>query len=326
MKEIAYVVNSHGYIAHFLPIIAAMPDFKPVIFTVLKDTAIYAREILGLEAVECLRDEHVWKGIKQRGIENAILCYQKITGDTSVCNTIQIFHGVSFKGNDLANWLPNRWDHLLIQGEHFWEPYTHRYPDHAHKMHRVTFARAPYYKAPLPVWDKNKPLLYMPTHRDTGLANLLANVRHVVKMRRPVMVKLHPINMRTSYVTDVLPGIFRDQPHAELIHPDDRRYFDYHELFLNSSCLISDFSSVVCEYTLVDKPIVIMRGGPNGGRDMTRDHRHLNPFLYNVSAATRDLAGTIDKAISTFKQGQYPKLFIEKDCTDIVEKIRQVLV
>lgn len=324
MKTVAFVANSHGYIAHFLPLIEAMPDVKPILFTVLNETAMYARDVLKMQAVFCLRDEHVWNEIRKRGIDNVILCYQKITGDMKGLNTIQMFHGVSFKGNDLANWKPDRWSHILVQGEHFWKPYTERFSDQAHKMRRVTFSRAPYYKN-ASAWDPTKPLLYMPTHRDAGLTNLRENIKLVTESGLKVKVKLHPINMRTEHFMKSVHPLFRNNRNAQLITPDMPEYFHYEQLFEDSSCLVSDFSSVVCEYTLMDRPIIILRGGPNGGRSITRDFRHLHDHLFHVEA-DRNLVKTVRDAKMKFKPGQYPRMFIEDECQNIVEAIKEVLV
>jgi hypothetical protein len=301
-----------------------MPEIKPVIFTPLKETAIYARDVLGLEAVHGLRDEHVWSGIRARKIKNVLICYQKIAGDPRGLNTIQIFHGVSFKGPDLANWSPARWEHVLVQGEHFWKPYVQRYAEHAHKIHRVTFARESLYRD-LPPWDQSGPVLYMPTHRDSGLANLRANIELVCSLSQRVMIKLHPINQRTEPFMNSLRSLWRTHKNVELITPDNPLYFNYDELFKRSSCLISDFSSVVCEYTLMDRPIVILRGGPNGGRDLPKDFRHLSQHLFHVPP-DRNLANTIKLAKLKFQPGSYPNLFIKDDCTEIVTKIRELFV
>lgn len=325
MKNVAFVANSHGYISHFIPLFEAMKDeIKPILFTVLKETAMYARDVLRIEAVYCLRDEHVWTEIKKRGIDNVILCYQKIGGDPRGLNTIQMFHGVSFKGPDLANWKPDRWEHIFVQGEHFWKPYTTRYAGQAHKMRRVTFSRAVYYKD-VPPWDPTRPLVYAPTHRDAGLTNLRENIKLVAQSGLKVKVKLHPINMRNEYFMKTIHYLFRNNQDAELVTPDMPEYFYYDRLFYDSSCLISDFSSVVCEYTLMDRPIVILRGGPNGGRSITRGFRHLDEHLFHVGP-DRDLVKAVHDAKQNFKPNGYPKLFVESECQDIVEAVREVLV
>lgn len=320
-QRLAFVVNSHGYIAHFLPIIQNMPDIHPIIFTPLKLTADYARDVLKLDAVHGLRDEHVWEAIREAGIKNVVICYQKIAGDCKGLNTMQIFHGVSFKGDCLANWNPERWRHVFVQGEHFWEPYVRRFASHRHKIRRVEFARMPLYRD-VPAWDRTKPILYMPTHRDGGLATLRQNINLVCESGLPVVIKLHPINMRDdSFMRLVTPTILQSK-NVQLITPDDLRYFNYHELFFKSSVLVSDFSSVACEYTLTDRPIVILRGGM---RTVKRGWQHFDRHLFHCGER-RDLRHTVADAKRKFVPGTYPRLFIEEDCVSMVQAIQEAMV
>ncbi len=323
-KQVAFFVNNHGYMSHFLGIIDRL-NIKPMLFSTVKETCILAQNILGIDAIECLRDEHMWQECRSRGIENVISCYQKLTGDPSGLNTIQIFHGVSFKGPDLANWKPDRWQHIMIQGQHFWDPYRATFPKFEERMQKTTFTRACFYEE-VPEWDKSKPVLYMPSHRDSGLLALRENVRLLCNSGLDVMVKLHPINMLNEWFMEGVRQMFRHTDRAQLITTDDVRYFRYDELMKQSSCLVSDFSSVVCEYTLLDRPIVILRGGPDKGmapRSM-RDHRHLEQHLFQVPT-TRHMDAAVHEAILDFKPGQYPELFF-KDAKPIAEAISEVLV
>lgn len=322
-KPVAFFVNNHGYISHFLPIIERMPEIQPIIITTVKETAIYAKQLLGIDAVCVQRDEHLWHEVRRRQMLNVISCYQKLTGDWRALNTIQIFHGVSFKGPDLANWKPERWQHLMVQGEHFWEPYTTRYPEYAHRMQRTSFTRAYCYEN-APEWNRKGPVLYMPSHRDAGLLALRENIRLMITSGLDVMVKLHPINHLHEAFMQGVHQLFRHTERAQLITHDDPRYFRYDELMKESSCLVSDFSSVVCEYTLLDRPIVILRGGPDRNmRHNARDNRHLEPSLFHVGEDRR-VDRTIHDAIIDFKPGQYPNLYI-KDGKDIVQAIREAL-
>lgn len=324
MIQVAFLVNNHGYMSHFLGIIESLKDrIHPIVFSTVPETCILARNILGLDAIDCLRDEHMWKEIRGRGIANVITCYQKMTGDPGSLNTIQIFHGVSFKGPDLGNWKPERWQHILIQGQHFYEPYVTRFPDYKHRVQKTTFTRAQFYDEP-EAWDKSKPVLYMPSHRDAGLLALRENVRLMLTSGLDVMVKLHPINMLNPGFMQGVSQLFRHTDRAQFITTDDPRYFRYDELMKESSCLVSDFSSVVCEYTMLDRPIVVLRGGPDRNMHPNhRDNRHLEPFLFRVPE-NRDVATTVHQAMVDFKAGQYPELYF-KDGKPIAQAIGEVL-
>ena len=324
MIQVAFLVNNHGYMSHFLGIIESLKDvIHPIVFSTVKETCILAREILGLDAVECLRDEHMWKEIRGRGISNVITCYQKMTGDPGNLNTIQIFHGVSFKGPDLANWKPERWRHILIQGQHFYQPYVDLYQNYASRVQKTSFTRAQFYQNPEP-WNPSLPVLYMPSHRDAGLLALRENVRLMLSSGLDVVVKLHPINVLNPGFFDQVKPMFRHTERAQLITTDDPRYFRYDELMKQSSCLVSDFSSVVCEYTMLDRPIVILRGGPDRTmRPNHRDNRHLEPFLFHVPD-NRDVDSAVHQAMVDFKPGQYPEIYF-KDAKPIAQAIREVL-
>ncbi|MFW7381480.1 MAG: CDP-glycerol glycerophosphotransferase family protein [Oligoflexus sp.] len=211
---------------------------------------------MNLDAVSFEQDQDMWNYLRDNNIQNAIVLYQTMVGKPhESLNTIQMMHGVSFKSackDGSLKWPPDRWSHVLIQGVHYLKPYLKKHADQSQKIHQATFARAVYYGETEP---RGEYVLYMPTHKDGTKFNLFDNLELVCKLDQPVKVKLHPITLRNPDIMRAIIPIMEANPQVEFIGIGSDQYVNYHNLFKNSKCLISDFSSIICEYTLTDTRI-----------------------------------------------------------------------
>ena len=321
---LAWICSSLGYLSHFRPLWEDLPEFDHFVLTNFRDTGRYVKDVLGMDCFQSGGDDQLWKAIKDRGIKNVILNHQKISQrpDPRELNMIQVYHGVSFK-SVLSNWHPVKWTHCCVQGVHYWTPYTKKFPDEVDRMHQTQFTRAKYYKEPRE-WDRSGYVLYMPTHNDKGYTSILENLRVISKTNLDIVVKLHPINHRNQEFMGQIRKIRDRFPQVSFIEPNCLEYVDYHKLFEGSSLMISDFSSVACEYTLTDKPLVIQRGHPGRKTVGGRDFGHLKPHLFEVEG--KDTTGAVIKALESFKRGSYPKLYYGDEAPPLAAKIKELLV
>jgi hypothetical protein len=320
MRTIAYVVNDIGYLSHVVPLIEGLQECDHVILTPLKATAEYAKDFLGFKAVWCEVDQDIWRYTQANGIENAVILYQTMGGTIPAqLNTIQMFHGVSFKGpHNGINWPPDRWSHVLMQGIHYYKPYRDRYLSQKDKIHVCSFPRAVYYDGKR---TKGDYILYMPTHKDGTKHMLWENLELVCKLGMPTKVKMHPINLRNPDMLAVIDQMKSDHPQVEFIYPDQLDYVRYEKLFLESICMISDFSSVICEYTLTHKPIIILRGSerrPAPGRKLG----HLHDKVFHLRDR-RDPVFEMNRAFKEHRFRHYPQIYFTQP--NILDKIRELL-
>lgn len=323
---IAYWVSDSGYLAHIKPIIDTLKaDFDHVIMTKVKQTSDYARQVLGYKTFYSARDNELWREMYQRKIKTMVAVYQafKDPQDQSIIagmTRIQMFHGVSFKSNELHNWHPSRWSYVLVQGRHYWDSYTSRYPDFTDRIIKTSFPRSIYYESNFPD-TKQKNILYMPTHRDCDYNGLVHNIKLVCSaFPRRLTVKLHPIILRKDTVMRRINEVKAKFPGVEWIDEDSWRYVNYHSLFYSSSCLISDFSSVVCEYTMMDRPIIILRGNEKG-KHVKKGFQHLEDALFKATHKT--IRRDVEHAIESFKPGSYPPIYYD-DETNFFDFLRKV--
>ena len=309
---IAYHISDSAYLAHVMPIIQAFrSDYDHVIVSQLIKTCDLARELLNLKTFFCPKNEVFWQEMKQRAIRNIIFVHQKV-GDTPpdpFFNTFQMFHGVSFKSKELHNWSPKKWSYVLVQALHYWDVYPQKFSEHIDRIVKSSFAREVYYDETVKASQK-KYILYMPTHRDAGYDGLDNNLELVCRtIRTKLVVKLHPINLRNKAFLYKIKHYETKYPHVDFVGEDNYRYFAYHNLFANAEMLISDFSSVVCEFMLMDRPIVILRGG-NRTKPVKQDWEHLSSNFFFVKH--RNLEDAVYRARHEFKPGSYPQVYFKE--------------
>lgn len=325
---IAYLVSDSGYLAHVKPIIDKLaPRWDHLILTNQIMTFDYCRSVLKLNCYYYATDENCWAEIKSRGIKNTVWVHQKIRSNPIEKELVkfQMFHGVSFKSNELHNWHPSRYDYVLVQGAHYWDSYTSKYSDYKDRIFKTSFARAIYYDS-IPNQADNQSILYMPTHHDAGTRRtcngLSYNLRRVCRsFPRNLIVKLHPINHKNAAFRSVLSRVKREFSDVEFIDPEEYRYVNYQHLFYQSKCLISDFSSVLCEYTMMDRPIVILRGD-EAGHHVKKGFQHLSPYVFRVQDGK--INSTVSMALDQFCPGSYPEIYI-KDAPSIFDFIEERL-
>ena len=106
----------------------------------------------------------------------------------------------------------------------------------------------------LNVSDDDYLVLYAPTFRDNGdvsiykwdYTKVIASIEKRVKKKVHLLLKLHP-NVASAFDNKELPRGVRNVSHYE----------DMQELLVASDCVISDYSSVSCEFAFQERPVFL---------------------------------------------------------------------
>jgi len=147
-----------------------------------------------------------------------------------------------------------------------------------------------------PIAKNKKIILYAPTFRDNEEDNNVFNYLDLEKFNNAlseeyvIALRLHP-KINQFFKGDI-------DTNADFIDVSD--YKNEQELMLISDLLITDYSSIMIEFTLLNKPIIFFTYDYD--RYLTKDRGFYYDFESNVPG---DIVKTDDELIKLIKEGSY---------------------
>lgn len=159
--------------------------------------------------------------------------------------------------------------------------------------------------------SEKKTVLYVPTfRRNTDVSRDTAALAAAIdKEKYKLVVKLHPI-YRGSDISGEFPDVIFD---------DDFKSFDWLSL---ADIIISDYSSLVVESTLADKPLYLYtydideyKAGTGLNTDFSREP--IAPYVFNDP---RELSAALDKPYDMSKLKEFRDRYIDIDTGDAGEE------
>jgi len=215
-----------------------------------------------------------------------------------ITNTIQLFHGTSEKtivlakdgSVDLSN--RNFYSKVISSSEILTNMITIKHDKS---------------EPPRALILKKKKVLYMPTHHN-GEESSKDVIEEVLSLKEKydLTIKFHPI----TYDKDLDLVNKARASGVRVVDPLDYEYVCYEELFYETDLLIADYSSVIYEFTLYSKPILLLPIKEDLQKKI-KVAKYCTHYDGNILSSTE---------VALEGNREYPNYFYKNDIVEVIKK------